>query len=215
MASSNIYTAFFENCVNDLKREIIDEIRAKMENRELTNVKIQELLDEMLSSVNQNKKLPKRKAEKKPRISGYHLFMKEERVRVKQEQPDIRPQELTSVVAKSWKTLSDGDKETYNERAKVLKEEQMASEASESSQKTASEASNEKKQPAKKPAKKPTKKPASEASKPASEAADEKKPVKKAVKKPVKKPSPPPPPSDEEDEDIPSIVEEADSDIDL
>ena len=202
MASSNIYTAFFENCVNDLKREIIDEVRAKMEDRDLTNVKIQELLDEMLSSVNQNKKLPKRKSEKKPRISGYHLFMKEERIKVKQEQPDIRPQELTSVVAKSWKALSDGDKETYNERAKVLKEEHMASEASEAS-KPASEASNEKKKPAKKPA---AKKKANEASKP----------VKKPAKKPVKKPSPPPPPSDdEEDEDIPSIVEEADSDIDL
>ena len=55
MASNNIYTAFFENCVNDLKREIIDEIRSKMEDLNLTNVKIQKLLDEMLSSVKQNK----------------------------------------------------------------------------------------------------------------------------------------------------------------
>jgi hypothetical protein len=52
--------------------------------------------------------------------------LKEQRVVVKAENPDVKPQELTSIVAKAWKTISDEDKDDFNMRSKALKEAYFA-----------------------------------------------------------------------------------------
>jgi hypothetical protein len=69
----------------------------------------------MVDDVKTNKKISKTS---KPRISGYHLYMREHRKVVKAEQPDITPQQMTSVLAKAWKDVPEEKKADYKERAK-------------------------------------------------------------------------------------------------
>lgn len=195
MASTKFIVSM-TNCLNDMKRDIINEVGQKIQENELMTDGIQAILDELLASVKQNKRIKK---EHKPRYSGYHLFMKEKRVEVKAEQPDIRPQDLTSVVSKAWKVLSDEEKASFNERAAKMKAEMAASSDSEGSESDKTEkavtsnAGHDKKTEKKKNTEKGT--------------------TKGGKKKVV--PVSPPPEVVDNDEDIPSVVEEADSDIDL
>jgi hypothetical protein len=108
------------NCFNDMKRGVLAEVGKNLETANLLTDDVKEVLDTMVFSIKTNKKVKK---EKKPRFSGYHLFMKEHRVTVKEENPDIKPQELTSVVSKAWKSIGDDKKKDFNDRASANKEE--------------------------------------------------------------------------------------------
>jgi hypothetical protein len=108
------------NCFNDMKRGVLAEVGKNLETANLLTDDVKEVLDTMVFSIKTNKKVKK---EKKPRFSGYHLFMKEYRVTVKEENPDIKPQELTSVVSKAWKSIGDDKKKDFNDRASANKEE--------------------------------------------------------------------------------------------
>ena len=92
----------FTNCANDMKREVIQDIIKTLDTKELLTDNIKEILITILGDVKVNKKVKK---EKKPRFSGYHLFMKEHRVVVKEQNPGIKPQELTTIVSKAWKDV--------------------------------------------------------------------------------------------------------------
>ena len=119
MASKTILTAFV-NFSNDIKRETINEIIQLFESKDLMTDDIKEVLESMMNSVKTNKKI------KKPpqkRFSGYHLFMKEHRSVVKENNPGIKPQELTTIVSKAWKDVSDKEKKKLNERAMKMKEQ--------------------------------------------------------------------------------------------
>lgn len=119
MASKTILTAFV-NFSNDIKRETINEIIQTFEKSNILTNDIKEVLDSMMTSVKTNKKI------KKPpqkRFSGYHLFMKEHRSVVKEKNPSIKPQELTTIVSKAWKDVSEKDKKKLNERAMKMKEQ--------------------------------------------------------------------------------------------
>ena len=67
-------------------------------------------------------KSPKKEKEEKPknkrRMTGYLLFAKEKRPEVKEEMGDAKPTEVVTEVAKRWKALTDGERATWNERAK-------------------------------------------------------------------------------------------------
>lgn len=193
MAASKTIMTSFVNFANDMKRETIVDVIKTLDSKELLTDDIKEVLDTLIGAVKANKKV------KKPpqkRFSGYHLFMKEHRVVIKEENPGIKPQELTTIVSKAWKDVSEEEKEKLNERAKKMKEEYLASSASEESEVEKEEVKEKKqKAPPKKKAEKKEKAP----------------PKKKAEKK---KPPPPPEESDEENMDEP-VIEDADSDIDL
>jgi len=118
MASS--YLTSVMNCFNDMKRGVLAEVGKNLETANLLTDDVKEVLDTMVFSIKTNKKVKK---EKKPRFSGYHLFMKEYRVTVKEENPEIKPQELTSVVSKAWKSIGDDKKKDFNDRALANKEE--------------------------------------------------------------------------------------------
>jgi len=191
MAASKTIMTSFVNFANDMKRETIADVIKTLDSKELLTDDIKEVLDTMIGAVKANKKV------KKPpqkRFSGYHLFMKEHRVVIKEQNPGIKPQELTTIVSKAWKDVSEEEREKLNQRAKKMKEEYLASSASEES-----DVEEEKKQkaPPKKKAEKKEKAP----------------PKKKAEKK--KKPPPPPEESDEEEKMDEPVIEDADSDIDL
>ena len=196
MAASKTIMTSFVNFANDMKRETIADVIKTLDSKELLTDDIKEVLDTLIGAVKANKKV------KKPpqkRFSGYHLFMKEHRVVIKEQNPGIKPQELTTIVSKAWKDVSEEEKEKLNERAKKMKEEYLASSASEESE-VEEEVKEKKKQKA------PPKKKAVAEKK-------EKAPPKKKAEK--KKPPPPPEESDEEEKMDEPVIEDADSDIDL
>jgi hypothetical protein len=192
------------NCVNDMRRDILSEVMKTFENKELLTDDIKDVLTEMISSVKTNKKVAKK--EKTPRFSGYHLFMKEHRVVVKKEQPDIKPQELTSVVAKAWKDVPEEQKDEFNARALKMKEEYNVNKSD-----SDSDSSNSNKLSVIVTEKKPTA-PKKERKKPTAPKKEPKKPTtsKKERKKVVSPPS-----SDDEEEEENVVIEEAESDIDI
>jgi len=211
MASTTVYMTTMMNMMNDVKRENITEVMNTLKSKDLLTEEIQTVLSEMLSSVKTNKKVKK---EKKPRFSGYHLFMKEHRAVVKAEQPDIKPQELTTIVSKAWKDIPEDKKEEFNARALKMKEEYINSNNNTDNEENKEEEVVEKKEVTKKSTtKKATEK------KPAKKAT-EKKPAKKATeKKPATKKIVPPPSDDESssesDDEEECYIEEAESDIDV
>ena len=205
MASVTYMTSMM-NCVNDMRRDILSEVMQTLQDKELITEDIKDVLTEMISSVKTNKKVTKK--EKTPRFSGYHLFMKEHRVVVKKEQPDINPQDLTSVVAKAWKDVPEEQKDEFNARALKMKEEYLKSSDNNKSSSDEAESSNKKKS-----AKKEKKKPAE---KKENKSAEKKQKKKKKVDAKAKKPVSPPSSDDESDDDNVNIhIEDAESDIDI
>ena len=198
MASMTTYMTSMVNCMNDVQRDTLAEVKKVLETKELLTEEISDVLTEMLASIKTNKKVVKK--EKKPRFSGYHLFMKEHRVVVKKDQPDIKPQDLTTIVSKAWKDISEEQKEELNARALKMKEEYLKDLETQSlNTKSSDEAESSKK---KKPAEK--KKPV--------EKKEKKKPAEKKAKKPVSPPSS----DDESDDNEANIhIEDAESDIDV
>ena len=65
------------------------------------------------------------KKKKTKRYSGYHLFMKERRMEMKDKYPDKKPQELIGMVAGTWKDLSPVEKNDFNERAALKKNDTL------------------------------------------------------------------------------------------
>lgn len=112
------FLMYVNNCFNDTKREAYAEVKEKLLVAGKLTEDVKVVLDEMLGSVKNNKKLKK---PSKPRFSGYHLFLKERRVEIKAEQPGILPQDLTRVVSKAWGGVSEYDKKTYATRALEMK----------------------------------------------------------------------------------------------
>ena len=182
----------FTNCANDMKREIIQDIIKTLESNDLLTDDIKDTLTIMLDTIKVNKKL------KKPpqkRFSGYHLFMKEHRVVVKEQNPNIKPQELTTIVSKAWKDVSEDEKEALNERAMQMKKDYMESTTPVSESESEGEVIVQEAKIVKKEKK-------------VKETVSEKK--VKSTKKDKKKPPPPPEDSDAYDE-----IEDATSDIEM
>ena len=192
MAASKTIMNAFTNCANDMKREIIQDIIKTLESNDLLTDDIKDTLTIMLDTIKVNKKL------KKPpqkRFSGYHLFMKEHRVVVKEQNPNIKPQELTTIVSKAWKDVSEDEKEALNERAMQMKKDYMESTTPVSESESEGEVIVQEAKIVKKEKK-------------VKETVSEKK--VKSTKKDKKKPPPPPEDSDAYDE-----IEDATSDIEM
>ena len=208
MASMTTYMTSMVNCMNDVQRDTLSEVKKVLESKDLLTDEISDVLTEMLASIKTNKKVVKK--EKKPRFSGYHLFMKEHRVVVKEDQPGIKPQELTTIVSKAWKDIPEDDKAEFNARALKMKEEYNNNKSdsdtnNKSSDSDEAESSNKKKSAGKKEKKKSDedKKSDSKTKKTGNKA--------KKAKKPVSPPS-----SDDESDDEKNIhIEDAESDIDI
>ena len=209
MASVTYMTSMM-NCVNDMRRDILSEVMNSLDTKELLTDDIKDVLTEMISSVKTNKKVAKK--EKTPRFSGYHLFMKEHRVVVKTEQPDIKPQDLTSVVAKAWKDVPDEKKQEFNARALKMKEEYNNNSSTDTKSDTNKSSDSDDAESSKK------KKPVKEKKTVTTKKTDKKKPEKtnKKSDSKAKKPVSPPSSDDESDDDNVNIhIEDAESDIDI
>ena len=106
---------------NEMRYDVLSEVTNTLKNKNLLTKEIEDVLKEISGSTEKNKKSLVKK-EKKPRFSGYHLFMKEHRVVVKDQNPGIKPQRLTTIVAKAWKHIPEDEKRELNERALRMKE---------------------------------------------------------------------------------------------
>jgi cell division septation protein DedD len=142
MNSSKVFATTMLNGLNDAIRETLSDVLSRM--KDAGNASdCREIVEKMLSDVKTNKKVDK---VKKPRYSGYHIYMREHRVVVKTEQPELTPQQLTSVVAKSWKDVSEEKKAEFNNRAAKMKADASSSESdSDSSQSDSEKAEKPKK----------------------------------------------------------------------
>lgn len=108
-----------QNGINDSMREAYSDVLTRLDEQKLLTEDIKLIIRNMIDTVTTNKKVTK--TSKKTRLSGYHLYMREHRKVVKAEQPDITPQQMTSVLAKAWKDVPDDKKQDYNDRAKKEK----------------------------------------------------------------------------------------------
>lgn len=104
------------NIYNDLRRDILSEAMNVLRNENLLTDEIRAVLTHMTLNVSEPKK-------KQPRFSGYHIFLKEHRDVIKQKEPGITPQRLTTIVSKAWKHISEDEKRELNERALKMKAE--------------------------------------------------------------------------------------------
>ena len=122
--SSNAFVSYITNSINDIRRDIINEVLVELGKVEEEDAWVVEDLKTkllgMISVIKPNKKITKAK---KPRFSGYHLYMREHRIVAKEENPGLSPQEMTSLVAKSWKEVPEDKKQDYKDRAAKMKEE--------------------------------------------------------------------------------------------
>jgi hypothetical protein len=124
MSSSKSFMSTIENCVNEIQRETFQELMVNLKTKELMTDAINTEITDMLNNIKTNNKVKKLS---KPRFSGYHLFMKDHRIVIKEQNPDIKPQELTTIVSRAWKDISDEDKSNFNLRAKQMKDEHESS----------------------------------------------------------------------------------------
>ena len=210
MASMTTYMTSMVNCMNDVQRDMIDQVMKTLETKELLTDEIKDVLNEMLASVKTNKKVVKK--EKKPRFSGYHLFMKEHRVVVKKDQPDIKPQDLTTIVSKAWKDIPEDEKTEFNARALKMKEEYNNNSSTDTKSDTNKSSDSDDAESSKK------KKPVKEKKTVTTKKTDKKKPEKtnKKSDSKAKKPVSPPSSDDESDDDnVNTHIEDANSDIDI
>ena len=117
------YMQSMMNIFNDMRNDVLSEVMNTLKNKSLLTKEIEDALTLKDSSMPvQKKKKTLIKKQKKPRFSGYHLFMKEHRVVVKDQNPGIKPQRLTTIVAKAWKHVPEDEKRELNDRALRMKE---------------------------------------------------------------------------------------------
>lgn len=118
------FLIYVNNCFNDTKREAFLEVKQAMTELGLLNDEITKMIDEKIESVKENRKI---KNKQKPRHTAYTIFLREERVRVKEglanEGKKISSQELTKIVSQSWATVSEERKADMTARAKLQKEQ--------------------------------------------------------------------------------------------
>lgn len=118
---ASVYIQSMMNIYNETRCDILSETMDVLKNKDLLTDEIRTVFTDMIKTVCINKKRVL-KREKKPRFSGYHIFMKEHREVIKKEKPGIKPQQLTTIVSRAWKHVSEEDKQELNERALKLKE---------------------------------------------------------------------------------------------
>ena len=117
------YMQSMMNIFNDMRNDVLSEVMNTLKNKSLLTKEIEDALTLKDSSMPvQKKKKTLIKKQKKPRFSGYHLFMKEHRVVVKDQNPGIKPQRLTTIVSKAWKHVPEDEKRELNDRALRMKE---------------------------------------------------------------------------------------------
>lgn len=107
IAIANGYNAFYTS--------VVDEINTLLQQRELLSNDVEMCLKAMVRFQTQNTE--KSKDKRVFRMSGYHLYMSESAKQMKLKNPNMNPKEVTTMVSKEWRTLSEEKKNEYKTRA--------------------------------------------------------------------------------------------------
>lgn len=115
------YVHSMMNICCDMRKDILLETMDVLKTKNLLTDDISQVFAEMVSTLGTNKRrVPKR--EKRPRFTGYHLFMREHRVLAKKAHPDESSQGLTTIVSRAWKHVPEEEKRVLRERALKMKQ---------------------------------------------------------------------------------------------
>lgn len=107
IAIANGYNAFYTS--------VVDEINTLLQQRDLLSNDVEMCLKAMVRF--QAQTIEKSKDKRVFRMSGYHLYMSESAKKMKLEHPNMNPKEVTSMVSKEWRNLSEEKKNEYKTRA--------------------------------------------------------------------------------------------------
>lgn len=98
---------------------VIEEISSSLKKRGVLTTKVNDVLNEMIETAKKNTSPSDTKKKKRP-ITGYNLFVREERIKVHEAQPELSSQQITGVVSKQWSKLEQHVRDEYISRAKKL-----------------------------------------------------------------------------------------------
>jgi hypothetical protein len=122
--SKSTIDACLKQITHHVKRETVEELICEItEKDEMTN-ELRNTLQTYIDNIPVKKGYLSIEKKKKRRYSGYHLYMKEHRKEIKTKYPEKKPQELIALVARSWKDVSDEEKNEFNRRAMNIKSEE-------------------------------------------------------------------------------------------
>ena len=101
-----IHASVQEKLNKEIKEEILYEL--------MTSDTILDVIVQQLSGKKGKKK--KEKSENPTKLSGYIMFVKQKRPQIKVDNPDVKSsQEITKLIAEQWKTLSQKEKQYWND----------------------------------------------------------------------------------------------------
>lgn len=105
-----------DNGFNAFYTSVVEEINTTLERRDLLSNDVEMCL-KALARFPTHHVASKPKCKRVFRMSGYHLYVSESARQMKLENPTMNPKDITSVVSKGWRTLTDEQKSEYKTRA--------------------------------------------------------------------------------------------------
>ena len=81
-----------------------------------------EIKDYIAPDIDQTQKQKKKFSGPKRSLTSYIYYCKEHREKIKEQNPDMSPKEITSLLGKQWRSLDEKGKKPYNKLAKKDKE---------------------------------------------------------------------------------------------
>jgi hypothetical protein len=97
---------------------VIDEISSSLKKRGVLTPKVSDALEDMREEAKNNTSTIIKK--KKRPITGYNLFVREQRVNERETNPELTSQQITGVVSKQWSKLEQHVRDDYVARARSL-----------------------------------------------------------------------------------------------
>lgn len=132
--------------LNKTYNEFVNVIAKKLveNNGKLNNEMIEKIFNETAQQVYHHTDVKeKKKSTTKQAPNAYILFCVEQRPAVKEDNPDLKPTEITSKLSKMWKELDDEEKEPYVTESKRLNDALKAKKTEETETETETEVEEE------------------------------------------------------------------------
>ena len=118
----NALLSTFQSNMNNAIQEYALQISTKFELNQDDLIQIWNNMNDAQVKGLKKPKKTKKKTTTKKRKSGFILFSMENRGKLKQENPNLKFTEISKLLGKNWKSLSDEEKEEYNKKAREEKQ---------------------------------------------------------------------------------------------
>jgi len=114
--SSGITTR--EGVVNFIHASVQEKLNKEVKEQVLYDLMTSDTIIEFITQQLSGKKVKKKrqKSDKPRKLSGYIKFGKHKRPQIKEDNPDVKSsQEITKLIAEQWKTLTQEEKQYWND----------------------------------------------------------------------------------------------------